>query len=48
MVNNEIYALIDKHEFGDLLSKGGLEWLRSLELPLDRLIPDNHLTHSKA
>jgi len=51
MVNNEIYALIDEHglghEFGDLLSKGGLEWLRSLELPpLDRLIPDNHLTHS--
>jgi len=50
MVKNEIHALIDKHgfkhEFSDLFGKGGLEWLRSLELPsLDRLILDNHLTH---
>jgi transposase len=29
-----------------MFGKGGLEWLRSLQLPtLDRLILDNHLTH---
>ena len=42
--------MIDKHGFAasysDVFGKGGLEWLRSLELPaLDKLILINHLTH---
>jgi hypothetical protein len=50
MVKNEIHALIDKHGFecpcSDLFRKGGLQWLRSLELSrLDRLILDNYLPH---
>jgi transposase len=50
MVKNEVHALVDKHGFAcpysDIFGKGGLEWLRSLQLPpLDRLILDNHLTH---
>ena len=50
MVKNEVHALIDQHGFtcpcSDMFGKGGLEWLRSLQLPaLDRLILDNHLTH---
>lgn len=45
-----MHALIDKHGFAasysDVFGKGGLEWLRSLELPaLDKLILINHLTH---
>jgi transposase len=50
MVKNEVHALIDQHGFTcpytDLFGKGGLEWLKGLELPaLDRLILNNHLTH---
>jgi transposase len=50
MVKNEVHALVDKHGFvssySDIFGKGGVEWLRDLELPsLDRLILDNHLTH---
>ena len=50
IVKNEVHALIDTHGFvcpsSDMFGKGGLEWLRSLQLPpLDRLILDNHLTH---
>ena len=50
MVKNQVHALVDKHglacPYSDMFGKGGLEWLRSLQLPsLDRLILDNHLTH---
>ena len=50
MVKNEVHALIDKHglacPYSDIFGKGGIEWLRTLQLPdLDRLILDNHLTH---
>jgi transposase len=50
MVKNEVHALIDKHGFAcpysDIFGKGGLEWLRSLQLPpVDSLILGNHLTH---
>ena len=50
MVKNEVHALINKHglacPYSDMFGKGGLEWLRGLQLPgLDRLILDNHLTH---
>jgi transposase len=50
MVKNQIHAIVDKHglscSYSDMFGKGGMEWLRSLELPsLDRLILDNHLTH---
>ena len=50
MVKNEVHALIDTHGFtcpySDMFGKGGIEWLRTLQLPaLDRLILDNHLTH---
>ena len=50
MVKNEVHALIDQHGFecphSDMFGKGGIEWLRTLQLPaLDRLILDNHLTH---
>jgi hypothetical protein len=41
MVKNEVHALVDKHGFvspySDIFGKGGVEWLRGLELPsLDR------------
>jgi transposase len=50
MVKNQIHAIVDKHgyacPYSDMFGKGGLEWLRNLELPsLDKLILDNHLTH---
>jgi len=50
MVKNKIHALIDKYGFeygySDLFGKGGIRWLRTLELnPLDRLMLDNHLQH---
>lgn len=50
MVKNKIHALVDKHglqhEYSDLFGKGGVQWLRSLELnSLDRLMLDNHLNH---
>jgi transposase len=50
MVKNQVHAIVDKHGFAspysDMFGKGGLEWLRSLQLPsLDRLIINNHLTH---
>lgn len=50
MVKNQIHAIVDKHGFAcpysDMFGKGGLEWLRGLQLPsLDTLILDNHLTH---
>jgi len=50
MVKNKIHALIDKYglrcEYSDLFGKGGMQWLRSLELPsLDILMLNNHLDH---
>jgi transposase len=50
MVKNEVHALIDQHGFTcpytDMFGKGGLEWLKTLDLPaLDKLILDNRLTH---
>jgi transposase len=50
MVKNQVHAIVDTHGFtcpySDMFGKGGLQWLRSLQLPsLDRLILDNHLTH---
>jgi transposase len=50
MVKNKVHALIDKYglasNFSDLFGKGGVEWLKRLELnPLDRLMLDNHLQH---
>jgi transposase len=50
MVKNQIHAIVDKHglscNYSDMFGKGGMEWLRSLELPsLDDLILNNHLTH---
>jgi len=50
MVKNKVHALIDKygfeHEYSDLFGKGGVEWLKRLELnPLDRLMLDNYLQH---
>ena len=50
MVKNKVHALIDKHglrsQYSDLFGKGGMQWLRSLELlSLDRLMLDNYLRH---
>jgi len=50
MAKNKVHALIDRygfeHEYSDLFGKGGMEWLKTLELnPLDRLMLDNHLHH---
>jgi transposase len=50
MVKNRVHAMVDrnglKHDFSDLFGKGGIEWLRSLELPsVERLMLDNHLDH---
>jgi transposase len=50
MLKNRVHALIDKHglasDFSDIFGKGGVQWLRTLELPpVDRLILDNHLQH---
>ena len=50
MVKNQIHAIVDKHgiscDYSDMFGKGGMEWLRGLQLPsLDKLILDNHLTH---
>ena len=50
MVKNQVHSIVDTHgltcSYSDMFGKGGLEWLRSLQLPsLDRLILDNHLTH---
>ncbi len=50
MVKNRVHAMVDrnglKHDFSDLFGKGGVGWLRSLELPpMDRLMLDNHLAH---
>jgi transposase len=50
IVKNQVHAIVDTHglacSYSDMFGKGGLEWLRSLQLPsLDRLIMDNHLTH---
>jgi transposase len=50
MVKNQVHAIVDTHGFtcpySDMFGKGGLQWLRSLQLPsLDRLIINNHLIH---
>jgi transposase len=50
MVKNKVHALIDKHgitsNYSDTFGKGGIEWLKSIELPsLDRLMLNNHLQH---
>lgn len=49
VIKNKVHALVDKYgyrcEFSDMFGKGGVVWLRSLEISsLDRLVLDSHLS----
>lgn len=53
MVKNKVHAVTDKYgyrcEYSDMFGKAGMEWLRALELgELDRLVLENHLSHSES